>query len=298
MLFTCYGCRGSYPVIDTNFMRYGGNTTCYFIEEKDTKIIIDGGSGITLLGKFLFENYFPNPIDINIFISHGHWDHIMGFPLFEPFYYDNNTFRMYAPGNDESDVAKMMVKLLEVSTAPVPFENLEAKISTKNLKSNAKCDCKDLTVETYQLNHPSIDLGYRVTSKITGKSITVLTDIAPIEDNYLSWGWKELALGREKQFEQEYYEGLVKFVTKTDLLIMDTHFTDEDIKGKRHWGHSTPTMAMTLAKDGMCDNLMLTHHNPEYCDDDMDEIFKESKKRAKNLGINLFIAVERESHEV
>ncbi len=298
MKFTCYGCRGSYPIVKENFMKYGGNTTCYFIEENDTKIIIDGGTGITLLGRHLFEHYFPDPIDINIFITHAHWDHIIGLPSFRPLYYDMNKCTIFAPGTRDSDVTKMIAKLHQVGNTSVPFESFKADLSYRNLKTNSRQELKDLIIETYQINHPSIDLGYRVTSKVTGKSLTLLTDIAPIENNYLSKGWKELAMGREKQFELEYNEGLFRFIANSNLFIMDTHFTDESIKGKEHWGHSTPTMAIKLAKDSGCHNVMLTHHNPEHCDDTMDLIFDDAKKRAKAMGLNLLIAIERESHEV
>ncbi len=299
MNFTCYGCRGSYPVARLENIKYGGNTTCYFIQENDTKIIIDGGTGIALLGRYLYGNYYPNPIKLNIFLTHGHWDHIMGLPQFQLFYFEQNAFTIFAPGDKESDVSKMIIKLHHVSNSSIPFEKLQADIKFKNLKSESKFELEDAYIKTYQINHPSMDLGYRITSKHTGRSISILTDIAPIENNYLPWGWKEKAAGREKKFEQEYYQGLINFIRKTDLLIIDSHFTEEDIKGKEHWGHSTPELAMKIAVDGGVDNLMLTHHNPEYSDTKTDYIFEQSQKKAESLGIkNLLIAMERDSHVV
>jgi ribonuclease BN (tRNA processing enzyme) len=293
MEFTCYGCRGSYPITREDSMKYGGNTTCYFIEEDDTKLIIDGGTGITTLGRYLYGLYYPDPLKLNIFLSHGHWDHIMGLPLFHPFYFENNTFTIYAPGSKESDVSRMITKLHHLSNSSIPFEKLKAEIKFKNLKSNNKLDLGNIIIETYQINHPSMDFGYRITSKVTERTITILTDIAPIEGNYLPWGWKEVAKGRELEFEKEYYDNLIKFSYKSDVLIFDTQFTEKDIKGKRHWGHSTPEMALKLAEESKSESVMLTHHNPDYNDEKVDKIFKSACRKGKNLNLNVLIAKER-----
>lgn len=292
MKFTCYGCRGSYPVTTKDIIKYGGNTTCYFIEDGDNKIIIDGGTGIIRLGRHLHGQYYPDRINLNIFLTHGHWDHIMGLPMFQPFYFENNKFTIYAPGMAESDVSRMIIKLHQVSNSSIPFEKLQADVGFKNLKSGDSLSINGTIIKTYQINHPSIDLGYRIYSKESGKSITILTDIAPIKNNYLSWGWKDHAKGIEKEFELNYLEGLYDFMKKSDLLIYDTHFTEEDIKGKEHWGHSTPELAIKQAIKTGCDALMLTHHNPDYSDEKLDYIYDRAKKFASNK-IELFIAKER-----
>lgn len=293
MKFTCYGCRGSYPITRADSMKYGGNTSCYFIEEGNTKIILDGGTGIAYLGRALFGLYYPDPLKINIFLSHGHWDHIMGLPLFHPFYFENNSFTIHAPGSKESDVSRMVIKLHQISNSSIPFEKLQANIKFKNLKSGDSFNMENLHIETYQINHPSIDLGYRISSKITKRSITILTDIAPITNNYLAWGWKDLARGNEKKFENDYYEGLVNFCHNSDIIISDTHFTDEDIKDKEHWGHSTPSIALDIAKDSKSNLIMMTHHNPEYTDEKLDYVYSETVKKGRDMRLGVMIAKER-----
>lgn len=298
MKFTCYGCRGSYPVTKKKFMSYGGNTSCYFIEEADTKLIIDGGTGLTRLGRYLYGRYYPDPINLNILLSHGHWDHIIGVPLFQPFYFDNNTFTIYAPGENRADVREMISKLTQLGNSSVPLEKLKAILHFRNLKSGDKLNIGAVIVETYQINHPSMDLGYRITSKATKRTITILTDIAPIKNNYLAWGWKEQAKGREKEFEKEYHKGLINFAKDSDLLICDTHFTEKEIEGKKHWGHSTPEMALVLAKQSKSKTLMLTHHNPEYDDEKLDYIYKKTYKKGKKMKIGVMIAKERKKIEI
>ena len=36
MKVTCYGPRGSIPSPGQNTLKYGGNTTCYFVKEGDS----------------------------------------------------------------------------------------------------------------------------------------------------------------------------------------------------------------------------------------------------------------------
>ena len=53
----------------------------------DRLIIIDAGSGLRELGNFMMGYDLPKgPIKTEIFLTHTHWDHIMGFPFFTPIY--------------------------------------------------------------------------------------------------------------------------------------------------------------------------------------------------------------------
>ena len=51
-----------------------GNTVCALIEAEDFYIILDAGDGIHKLGK-----YFKGDKPIYMFLSHFHFDHIIGF---------------------------------------------------------------------------------------------------------------------------------------------------------------------------------------------------------------------------
>ena len=78
-----WGVRGSIPCPGPSTMRYGGNTPCVSIEVgADKTLVLDAGSGIRNLGKALAGR----PGDILVLVSHMHWDHIQGFPFFDPIY--------------------------------------------------------------------------------------------------------------------------------------------------------------------------------------------------------------------
>ena len=95
MLLRFWGVRGSIPTPGPETVKYGGNTTCLEIRLNNGKIIIIGaGSGIRALGnKLVMEDMKKGPLDIDLFLSHTHWDHIMGFPFFTPIFIPGNKIR-------------------------------------------------------------------------------------------------------------------------------------------------------------------------------------------------------------
>jgi len=66
---------------------YGGNSSCVEIADvgDDQYIVCDMGSGARELGVGILREKGPQKKHLfNIFQSHIHWDHIMGFPFFPP----------------------------------------------------------------------------------------------------------------------------------------------------------------------------------------------------------------------
>lgn len=291
MRITIYGTRGSYPVSTTKVVRYGGNTTCFFIEEKDDLIIIDGGSGIVNLGNDITDRRSSYSKTLNIMCTHTHWDHIMGYPFFKPFYSSKFNVNVYGANSETMKLTEVFTRQHNTLNYPVPFENLRAKINFTEISSNENIELKYTKVYTYQLNHPGKDLGYRF---VTESGIfVVLTDLAIIEDNYLGMGMAEASRENPKQFEQDYFSGLLDFIKGADLVLYDTNFTEEEIQDRRHWGHSCPEDALNMLS--YLDSppvLILSHHDPFHSDKDMDEIYEKVKAKSKYLGIEVLIAKE------
>ncbi len=76
------GVRGSIPVTGPD-AQAGGNTACLEVCAGDTRIILDAGSGLRILGN---ERMLHGPRHSTILLSHLHWDHICGLPFFTPIY--------------------------------------------------------------------------------------------------------------------------------------------------------------------------------------------------------------------
>ncbi|NBW45143.1 MAG: MBL fold metallo-hydrolase, partial [Betaproteobacteria bacterium] len=81
MRFRFWGVRGSIASPGPRTVRYGGNTTCIEVRtNQNALLILDAGSGIYPLGESLRG---PESVEAHLLITHSHWDHINGLPMFE-----------------------------------------------------------------------------------------------------------------------------------------------------------------------------------------------------------------------
>ena len=59
-------------------------------------MLCDLGSGVRPFGQAALARHGPaSPQTYHIFVSHVHWDHIMGLPFFTPAYIPGNRVRFY-----------------------------------------------------------------------------------------------------------------------------------------------------------------------------------------------------------
>ena len=109
---TFWGVRGSIPTPGPNTVKYGGNTSCLELRfgADDRLVIVDAGSGIReLAGKLLANDLKKGPIRTKIFLTHTHWDHIMGFPFFTPIFIPKTELEVYGPVSFEEDPLEKVV---------------------------------------------------------------------------------------------------------------------------------------------------------------------------------------------
>jgi len=92
-----WGTRGSIatPGPGTNY--FGGNTSCVELTTANGDLLIfDCGTGAHRLAAELMAQG-NKPISANILLGHTHWDHIQGFPFFDPAFVKGNSVAIYGP---------------------------------------------------------------------------------------------------------------------------------------------------------------------------------------------------------
>lgn len=276
-------------------MKYGGNTTCLSIEAEQQFFIVDGGTGIARLGQHLLTHHEHK--HFQLFLTHPHWDHVMGLPFFSPFYNPDYTVDIYGADSENKPLKEIFSFQHKEQSFPVPFESLKAGINLNQIDQGHTSQFGNITVIAHRLNHPGVNLGYRFESQ---KGVfVILTDLASIEDNYLSQGMAKQAQDNPQKFEERYYHDLVEFIRGADLVMHDTNFTQDEIVGRRHWGHSTPEDALDLLSQlNAPPMLILSHHDPNHPDSMMDDIYQHTRQEGKRRGIEVMIAKEGGSFQL
>ena len=76
-----WGVRGSIACPGPGTVRYGGNTSCLEVRCGEYLFIFDAGTGLRPLGLSLIGQA---PLDIDLYFTHTHFDHVNGLPFFVP----------------------------------------------------------------------------------------------------------------------------------------------------------------------------------------------------------------------
>jgi phosphoribosyl 1,2-cyclic phosphodiesterase len=254
-----WGTRGSIPAPGPATVRYGGNTSCAEIRFGEQIIILDAGTGIRELGLALQREFSSRPIRADLFVGHTHWDHIQGFPFFEPAYAAGNEFRLYSTKPLERALAMQM----GCDYFPVTVADMRARHTFVELADPVILG--PVRVEHEQLNHPGGAVGFRVSAG--GKAVVYLSDHEPASHSGPG------ADGRR----------IEHFVRDADLLICDAQYTEQEYSVRRGWGHGTFEHAMKLARRAGVRRLALWHHDPLRDDDSLDRIVERFREQANGL---------------
>jgi phosphoribosyl 1,2-cyclic phosphodiesterase len=266
MMIRCHGARGSIPVSGEEYVKYGGDSTCFEIRSKNSKIIIvDAGTGIRRLGdKLLSEEIF----DYNIIFTHSHFDHILGFPFFRPIYNEKTTMSILGCPTTQGNIEKLLSKSMSAPLFPIRFEELSAKI-TYSLECKFSFRVDSVEVFPINLSHPNLGLGYSFVED--GKKFVFLTD------NELGY----------RHRNGKTFEDYAEFSENADLLIHDAQFTPEEYGNRKTWGHSTYMDALNLALTAQVRRLGLFHHDPNRNDTDLDSIVRKCRGIIQNKGSDM-----------
>lgn len=249
-----WGVRGSIPVPGPSTARYGGNTSCLELLTPDGRIIIDGGTGLRLLG-----GQFRKPEEVHMVFTHLHWDHIQGFPFFAPIYQKDYTIHIFSGHKAAISLESVLKGQMQEPNFPVDLSKLPAKLTFNEVHTGDDFHASGIRVQTVALNHPNGAMGLRLS--LNGKSFVHLTD---------------------HEHADAFDDSLLEFCGGADILSMDTMFTPDEYPRFMGWGHSSWLHACRIAKKAGVKQLVLFHHDPKHDDDQMDKIGQTARKEFSN----------------
>lgn len=268
MQITFWGVRGSIPAPGPATVEIGGNTSCVEVRAGKAILIFDGGTGLRLLGKKLLREM---PITAHMFFSHVHWDHIQGFPFFEPAFVAGNEFHLYGGNNVSRTLEETLEGQMDHPNFPVDLGAMGAKMTFRDLAEGEVVDIDDgagakVRVTSARGNHPQGVFAFRV--EHAGKAVVYATDT--------------------EHYEGRIDEKLVALARGAEVFIYDSQYTPEEYAAKKGWGHSTFEEGVKLAKLAGVKRLVLFHHDPMQ----NDGAVREKEKRARALFADVVAAYE------
>jgi phosphoribosyl 1,2-cyclic phosphodiesterase len=257
-----WGVRGSIACPGAETVRYGGNTSCVEMRVGDHLLIFDGGTGLRVLGQTLLREM---PLNVHMFFTHSHWDHIQGFPFFVPAFVKGNKFRIYgAIAPNGSTIEQRLNDQMLHPNFPVPLQIMGADLTFCDIGVGESVEIGDIVVENALLNHPGEAVGYRV--NWNGYSAAYITDT--------------------EHFPDRLDEHVLWLARNADLMIYDATYTDEEYNSEKSskvgWGHSTWQEAVKVAKAANVKKLVIFHHDPLHSDAFMDDVKENTAQQFPN----------------
>ncbi len=250
-----WGVRGSLPCPGPATKRYGGNTPCIEVRCDGRLLILDAGTGLRELGDALVQE--GGALDADLFLTHCHYDHVLGIPFFAPFFQPQHRFRMWA-GNllPEFQLKGVMERMMSEPLFPIGIDTFKASIEYRDFRAGEIIlQAGRLAIHTLMLDHPGGATAYRI--DYGGRSVAYVTDNE----------------GRREDHDRP----LVAFARNADLVIYDTTYTEDEIDEKKGWGHSTWQDGMRLADAAGVKTFCLFHHAPEHDDTAMDAMLAQAR---------------------
>jgi phosphoribosyl 1,2-cyclic phosphodiesterase len=281
MLLTFWGVRGSIPMPGPTTVQIGGNTSCVEVRAGKAILIFDGGTGLRLLGKKLSAEM---PLVAHVFFSHVHWDHIQGFPFFEPAFVAGNHFHLYGGTNVSRTLEETLAGQMDHPNFPVHLSSMGARMTFRDLAEGEAVEIDDgaggtVRVTNARGHHPQGVYAFRVEHQ--GRALVYATDT--------------------EHYEGRIDEKLVQLARQADLLVYDAQYTPEEYEGKagtgaskRGWGHSTFEEGAKLARAAGVKRLVLFHHDPMQDDGAV----RAKERRARELFPDVVAAYEGLTIEV
>ncbi len=233
-----WGARGTLPGCGANQVAFGVETCCVEMRVAGRRLIFDAGTGIVPLGRRLWDERAE---EIDLFFSHVHYDHIMGFPFFMPLY--NGDARVTVSlGHmlDGRSAGELVSDFMRAPFLPIGPKIFQAEIEYLSFRpGDVLVPGAGIRIRTARLNHPNGAVGYRV--EHAGRAVAYVTDTEHVPGHTDG--------------------GVVGLMQDADLVFYDASYTDAEMAHFKNYGHSSWEEGVRLARQAGVKRLVLFHHS-------------------------------------
>ncbi|MDO4797874.1 MAG: MBL fold metallo-hydrolase [Coriobacteriales bacterium] len=234
MRLTVLGARGSVSVSGASYAAFGGATSCYAVQAGDELIILDAGTGIV---------HAP-AVDVRqatILVSHLHLDHLEGLGMYERLSRLGARTMLYLPVHSNQQALEALERLYSPPLWPLKLTEYGGELVVRAMPHTLRIG--EVVATTIEGNHPG---GCRVIKLChNGQVIVYATDY---------------------EYEPSSFSRLAEFSRDADLLLFDAQYSDEQLRQRAGFGHSSADIGLELQRQSGAKHLLLTHHDPHSTD--------------------------------
>ena len=235
---------------------YGGNSSCVELDAGSADhVLCDLGTGARSFGQHVLAEKGPAASNtFHVFISHLHWDHIMGFPYLPQAYLPGNRIVIYGC----HDAIEKAFRLQHSAPCfPVEFDRLAAAVEFVKLEPGKRHRLAGLEVTPKLQLHGGDSYGYRFENG--GKVVVYSTD------------------SEHKTEDARSTREVVEFFRDADLVIFDAMYSLADsVSVKADWGHSSNIVGVELCQLARVKHLCMFHHEPVHSDARIASVLRET----------------------
>lgn len=215
-------------------------------------LVIDGGTGL----RRLQHSLSPGPKRFTLLLTHYHWDHIQGLPMFTPLFDAANEFVIYGMEYEGAGAGQIIDGIICPPWWPITLAKATARVEYRAIAGPITVG--SVTVDPITLTHPQGSVGFRLTKG--DRTIVIATD--------------------HEAGDAEVDRGLVEAAHGAQVLIHDAQYTPDEYRAMRvGWGHSDWESATTSARESGVERLVLTSHDPDRSDDGIDAMKTAARAR-------------------
>ncbi len=236
---------------------YGGNSSCVQLDTGGEEYVLcDLGSGARAFANHTLAARRGAPGVYHVFMSHTHWDHIMGFPFFMPAYIPGNRITIYGC---HAWLEEAFRRQNGAPSFPVEFAQLGADVRFVKLEPDRPYDLVGFRVTAKRQHHTGDSYGYRF--ERAGRVVVYSTD------------------SEHKLDDQGETDAFAAFFRDADVVVFDAQYSlAEAISIKEDWGHSSNVVGVELCQQARAKHLVMYHHEPTYDDEKIAAVLAETRR--------------------